>query len=303
MKNNSGNINACRDFQSAVHLDPQFAIAYGYLATCELNLGENAAAEQHITQAYELRAQADDCDRSRIEAKYHIMVTGNLEKANESYEYYLDQTGTACQSNRSEAHKNLAYNYMSLGQYDRALREMQQYLASSPKDCTALGTLEGIYIALNNLVQGEDVFNVAKPDCPDGSYLHLNRYYLAFLMNDQRAMNTEVRWARGGGRGFEGQLLSYEADTSTYFGQLKAAHRFSDDAIQVATRQQQDQADTQDDIALLMATQALRRGRGWECRSSPEPCGRRVEEKFTKAGQDGCCSPWRVQETAEFQKS
>ncbi|MFZ3187739.1 MAG: protein kinase, partial [Candidatus Sulfotelmatobacter sp.] len=72
-------------FKKAIELDPNFAMAYGALATINHNLGESELARENATKAYELRDHVTEAEREAIEGRYYSYVTGNLEKAEEVY--------------------------------------------------------------------------------------------------------------------------------------------------------------------------------------------------------------------------
>jgi tetratricopeptide (TPR) repeat protein len=64
----------------------------------------------------------------------------------------------------------------------------------------------------------------------DSPYLRLYLYQVAFVQNDVAGMAQQVAWAAGK-PGVEGVLLSVEADTAAYSGQLEKARKFSRQAI------------------------------------------------------------------------
>ena len=68
-------------FKKAIELDPNFAMAYGALATINHNLGETELARENATKAYELRDRVTEAEREAIDARYYSYVTGDLEKA------------------------------------------------------------------------------------------------------------------------------------------------------------------------------------------------------------------------------
>ena len=54
-------------FKKAIELDPNFAMAYGALATINHNLGESELARENATKAYELRDHVTEAEREAIE--------------------------------------------------------------------------------------------------------------------------------------------------------------------------------------------------------------------------------------------
>jgi len=79
------------------------------------------------------------------------------------------------------------------------------------------------------------VFDQAMARKVDGIDLHLFRYYLAFLENDNSTMQEQVAWASGK-PGLEDWLLSAESDTAGYYGRLTQARDLSQRAVESAKR-------------------------------------------------------------------
>ena len=101
-------------FKKAIELDPNFAMAYGALATINHNLGDSELARENATKAYELRDRVTEAEREAIEARYYLYVTGDLEKAAEVYavavQNYPDSAG---------AYNHLANDEAELGRYEQ----------------------------------------------------------------------------------------------------------------------------------------------------------------------------------------
>ena len=74
----------------AVEIDPQFAIAYANLSIGYSGLGESVLSAESATRAWQLRERASDRERFFIEFTYHRQVTGNLEKAYQTLESWLE---------------------------------------------------------------------------------------------------------------------------------------------------------------------------------------------------------------------
>lgn len=66
--------------QRAVELDPNFALAYGHLATSYSTLGQATRASENGRKAFDLRERVSERERYRIDAFYYSVVTGELEK-------------------------------------------------------------------------------------------------------------------------------------------------------------------------------------------------------------------------------
>jgi Flp pilus assembly protein TadD len=75
-------------FQRAIQLDPNFAMAYTMLVSSYRNLGEISLATENLRKAFELCARLSEREKFFIESHYHLLVTGDLRKAQQSFEVW-----------------------------------------------------------------------------------------------------------------------------------------------------------------------------------------------------------------------
>jgi eukaryotic-like serine/threonine-protein kinase len=217
-------------FSRAVQLDPKFAAAYAALGNAYSNLGEMGLAADNIKRAYELRERVSDRERFYIESHYFQFGTGNLEKARRVYEVWV-QTYPKDVGPRT----NLATIYTLLGNYDKSLAMATEAVRISPQDSQAYADLVTTYIYLNRLDQARATALEALARNLDSPDLRLYLYVVAFLQNDVAEMKKHVAWSAGR-PGLEDALLSNEAETAAYFGELERARDFSRRASASAER-------------------------------------------------------------------
>ena len=83
--------NPCRAiplYKRAIELDPNFALAHGRLATTYNNEGEVELGRQHRIRAFELRDRVSEHEKFYITAHYYNSITGEMDKARETYELW-----------------------------------------------------------------------------------------------------------------------------------------------------------------------------------------------------------------------
>ena len=216
--------------QRAVQLDPNFARAYAALATRYANANQLTLAITNFKKAYELRERVSEREKLYIETTYYMVVTGEMSKANQSYLQLISEYPDAPGS-----YGNLAFNNAIMGSYEKAAELTREALRRDPDFAIWNGNLEGDYIALGRLDDAKAVFDQAMARKVDGIDLHLFRYYLAFLENDNSTMQEQVAWASGK-PGLEDWLLSAESDTAGYYGRLTQARDLSQRAVESAKR-------------------------------------------------------------------
>jgi tetratricopeptide (TPR) repeat protein len=217
-------------FQRAIHLDPNFAMAYGLLGTSYFNLGETSLAAENTRKAYELREGVSEREKFSIESQYYDLAIGNQEKALQVYELW-SQT----YPRDSAPPYNLGAIYDGLGQYDKSLAEAREALRRDPAKGVVYANLVAAYLRLNRLGEALAMAEEAQAKKLDSVYLRFYRYQLAFLQNDASGMAQQVAWSAGQ-TGVEDVLLFFEADTAAYSGGLIKARALSRQAVNFAER-------------------------------------------------------------------
>ena len=226
----SGDAGSIPFFRRAIELDPNFASAYEALGVAYTDLGEDQLARDNLRKAYDLRNQVSEPERLQILAHYYDLVTGDLEKAQQTYQLW----GSIYPQNPT-ARGNLGVCYARQGDYDRAIAEMRRALDLKPHDATWLSNLMSFYLALGRLQDAESTYDQAIQQKADSPYLRFLRYQLAFLQHDNAAMAEQVSWSQGK-TGVEDVLLAYKSDTQAFYGRLQRARGLSGEAAKSAER-------------------------------------------------------------------
>jgi len=215
-------------FERAIHIDPNFAMAYSWLGAAYNNLGEPDLGAENTRKSYELRQRISESERIEIETGYHMDVTGDLQKARQSAElkaqmYPRDWV----------AQIDLGIIYSRLGQHDKALAASRENVRLDPASGVAYSNLVGSYFAANRFDDARLTADEAKAKKLDSPDLRFVLYQLAFLQKYQAGMAREVAWSEGK-PGVEDVLLYCEAETAAYFGRLRKSREFSRSAVNSA---------------------------------------------------------------------
>jgi len=248
MKASQGSGAAVPFYKRAIELDPEFADAYAALGAAYSDLGEDTLWMENSRKAYELRDHvSSQRERFHIEGDYYDSVTGEMEKANQTY---LDWIQVYPDDNRP--HQNLGSNYFDMGQYAKAVEEDKAVLYLQPNNVNAFTALMGDYVALDQPEKANDVFEQARKRKLDNNFLGLYRYYTAFLQGDAETMQKQLAWAMGRA-GAEDRLLSAQSDTEALYGRFERARSLTNRAAQSAKN-----ADAPETAAGWKANAALR---------------------------------------------
>jgi eukaryotic-like serine/threonine-protein kinase len=235
-------------FKRAVELDPNFAVAYAYLGVMATTSLEPGLSVDYRTKAYELRDRASEAEKYWITATYHKGVTGNIPKAIEACDLWIQDYP------RSEMpHVYLGAAVLPVvGQYERAVEESIEGVRLRPDFPLAYAFRIRAYTALNRFDEAKATYAQALERKLHTPFIDVVMYELAFSQNDTAGMAQHVaklgalpRWGHS--------MLSMEGDTAAYSGHLKDARELSRRAMDNAQR-----GGEKDAPALYSGTSGLR---------------------------------------------
>ncbi len=226
-----GNLNgAVPQFQRAIQLDPNLAMGYASLGTAYHNLGEKELAAENTRRAYELRAKVSEREKFYIESHYHHNVTGDLEKAKQVYELWMQTY-----PRDSVPSTNLGVVYQTLGQYEKSLEEFRAAQRMAPNDAVGYSNTLGVLVNLNRVKEARAMAAEAAAKKIDSPDIRFDLYQLAFLQSDDKGMADQISWAADRPDD-DAVMLYYQADTAAYYGQLNMARDLSRQAVGSAER-------------------------------------------------------------------
>jgi tetratricopeptide (TPR) repeat protein len=227
----TGSAAAIPFYKHAIELDTNFALAYAWLGRMYGEIGESGIAADYTRKAYELRERPSEPEKYFISATFHITVTGNMEKAEQTCELWIQAYP------RSETPHSFLSGliYPVLGQNEKAVEAGRDAVRLSPDSPLPYTTLMFNYTVLNRLDEAKATYGQALAHSLNHPFFHIALYGIAFLRDDAAGMSQQVSWSVGK-LGIEDELLGLEADTAGYSGRLRNAREFSRRAMDSADR-------------------------------------------------------------------
>ncbi|MFZ0312707.1 MAG: protein kinase [Candidatus Korobacteraceae bacterium] len=244
--NEKGYAAALPYHQRAIELDPNFAVAYEKLGKDYFILGEVGRANEYYTKAFELREHASEREKLGISADYYRNVTGELDKAVETYQEMIESYPLS-----REAYVDLGDIYALQGQYEKAAEINRQRPPLAAEPHLAYQNLANFALALQRFDEARQLIHTGLAGRPNDFVLHNALYALAFLGTDSTVMAEQQKWFAGK-PGYESYGLGLASDTEAYSGHLGKAQELTKRAVDSAIR-----ADSKEYGAILQASTAL----------------------------------------------
>ncbi|NIM58592.1 MAG: protein kinase [Candidatus Aminicenantes bacterium] len=171
---------ARQSLEKAVELDPNFAVAYLWLARSYSSLGERKARIEACEKAKTLSGKATDKERLYIEADYARVIERDPEKrfrilkemarkypkekrihyhlgsyygGKRMYDEGIEEYNKALEldPNYGYALNSLAYTYSDIGNYEKAIEYFKKYASVSPGDANPLDSMAELYFRMGRL--------------------------------------------------------------------------------------------------------------------------------------------------------
>ncbi len=220
--------------QHAIQRDPDFAGGYYAIGNKYESMAQVGRASEYFTKAFQLRERASERERLSIMAEYYSSVTGELDKAAQSYREIIDSYPQS-----SNAYGGLIWQYLALGQFAKAEGAGREALRRSPDSLTPYINLSGALVSQERLREAQAILQEAQAqklgDDLEGLSLHTSFYELAFVDGDSPTMLEHQKWLLSKNE-FESYGLGLAADTEAYAGRLGKAQLLTRQAVDSAVR-------------------------------------------------------------------
>ena len=215
-------------YKKALELDPNFALAYTELAVVYRNTDQWKLAADMTKKAYELREAVSESEKLRITYYYYNFVNGELDRAIDTLELWRN------------TYPNFVVSYVSLsdsmeriGQSEKAVAFAREGIRIDPNYATIYMNLVESLVSLGRYDEAKETCKTAFDRKLDGTYFHLFPLMIAFIENDQAAMQSNLRWFAG--RDDEHLAFDVQARAAGVKGQWRTAQDFSRRSVDLAT--------------------------------------------------------------------
>ena len=216
-----------------VEIDPQFAVANAHLGFAYSVHGMSILAAESTTKAWNLRDRVSGRERFFIEFLYDRQVSGNLEKAYQTLELWL-QTYPRGDPNPRGLLGGISTH--GTGRFERAIEASQEIIAAEPDGHIGYGNLASSLFFLGRFPEARSVLQQAHERKLEPFSDLVMRYNIALLTGDNDQMDRVVTGAKGK-HGAEHRVAHAEALALARSGRLSAARLFSSRAVDLVLQE------------------------------------------------------------------
>ena len=236
---------AIPQFQRAIELDPDFAMAYANMGRAYQVLRQHDLMFAALRKAFDLRNRASQREYFDISSVYYQFVTMEADQTIEVCELWAQTYPTDF-----TPHRILGFEYANFGRWNRSLEEFHK--AGELDASQALPYAGQLYanMALWRLDDARAVYQSAKAHGVEGGEATRLRYLVAFLEGDSTTM-AQMSDLLEHQPGYEDTAVLQQALTKGYYGRVRDSRVLLQVLLDNAERQKK--YDVVGDIQALMA--------------------------------------------------
>jgi DNA-binding SARP family transcriptional activator/Tfp pilus assembly protein PilF/TolB-like protein len=219
-------------FEEAIAFDTAFAAAYASLGSVSWGAGQHGRAVEAVSKAFQLRDRQTGLERYQTEGLYHLLVSGDMNKAFDAYRTLVEI------SDSTQGLNNLGICYNHIREHARAERLFRRRLEADFLNGTLHYNLLRVQIAQAKLDEAELTLRRWAERIPDDPWRDLWAADLADNRGDYddaeahllrlREAGGESRSLRLGGRAISSYWL---ASLRALRGKLADAEHYLGDAM------------------------------------------------------------------------
>jgi serine/threonine protein kinase/tetratricopeptide (TPR) repeat protein len=222
--------------QRAVEIDPKFAMAHANLAIGYSGAGETVRSVESATKAWQLRERVTDRERFFVDFTYERQVTGNLEKAYQTLELWLQAFPRGEEPNALSLLGGLSTH--GTGRFDRAIEASLKQIEIDPDFGLGYTSLAESYFLTDRFEDAERALQRASERHLENPILSVVGYNIAVLKGDHSQVDRIATQSRG--KPGTGHAVAHaEALTSARSGRLQLARESSSRAVELALQERQ----------------------------------------------------------------
>ena len=230
IEHEKGSLAALPFYQRAIDLDPNFATAIEGVGIMYSNLGQPTRGEEYLRKAFSLRDRASEREKLHINSMYYMVVTGELDKAIETFREWEENY-----PRDDVAFTNLAALYSLEGKHELGLEQTRLSEAVNPDNVITAEDQLAFLISLDRFDEARKQYQDILARKMDDDTLHTAMYGLDFVQKNAKGMAEQTAWFDAHSE-LQHEILGLESDTEAYAGHFAKAREISHRAVDAAMR-------------------------------------------------------------------
>ena len=227
-RNREYNTDSLLLLRRAIELDPDFALAYAYLALSYTDDGEQKLAEEIMRQAYRLRGAVSDRENFFITYNYDREVLRNFELTRQVADSWI-----AKYPRDALPHALLSgLTSQATAQYEKAIAEGEKAVSLDPDFTVAYENIAEAYLFLNRPEEAKTALQRSFGRSSPSKDRVATLFFSAFLTRDHSAMDQAA--ARTATDFPQGDAEFFKALVAAYEGRLQQSRQASIQAVTLA---------------------------------------------------------------------
>jgi serine/threonine protein kinase/tetratricopeptide (TPR) repeat protein len=215
----------------AIQIDPNFAMAYVAAAEDYAEMNQPGRAAEYFTKAFQLRDHANELENLQIASMYYSQVTGELDKAEQTFQKLI-----ASYPRVGQAYGNLAAVYEKRGQYEQALKATREAFrllkAPSWEGYMARANQE---LSLQLFEEARQTLKTAQVRKFDTDGIHTMLYALALATGDSNGLHDQSAWFASQPE-YQAEGMALDSGSEAYAGRLNRARNLTRKASDAALK-------------------------------------------------------------------
>jgi eukaryotic-like serine/threonine-protein kinase len=215
--------------ERAIAIDPNFAMAYQFLAGASYTAGGTGREREYARKALALIDRVSEYERAHI-IPYYYVVTGELDKAIDALQLSMRNYPRS-----GVFHNELSLIYIDLGQYEEGLKEGLETARLEANVEPPYRRQLDAYMCLDRLPEARELREKLRVRGLDGARIHQRFLEMAYVDGDQAAIGREVQWFAG--KPEEYLSFGLQAANRNVLGQRRESSKLYKRATETALRQ------------------------------------------------------------------
>ncbi|HEY6342962.1 MAG TPA: serine/threonine-protein kinase [Bryobacteraceae bacterium] len=177
--------------ERATAIDPNFADAYYRLGAAYEQAGDMARSAECARRAFGLADRVSEFERDEVTA-YYYRATGEVDKEVDGW-----QLAVRNYPREWGFHNQLGLIYVDLGRYEEGLKEGLEAVRLRPDTDAPYRRQLDAYISLDRIPEAKQFLGILPKKGIDGPRIHQRFLEMAFVEEDQAAIDKEIQWFAG----------------------------------------------------------------------------------------------------------